>query len=744
MWNTWRISSRTDPDLIASATELRESTSRDLVVIIGGVCLAWHFAVVLGPSRELAVQAFPVVMAVVLSCVLVLWLIPKQLLAAQVIWLIGLAASIMFAVFVFQQPMLGLFYAILPLLACLTMGWPAGLLAESLVGVAAWWLVHNTSVPALPPAFALGIVVGGIVTGLLGWAANRSLLTVIQWSLSSWQRALQDTEQARDQRAELKQIQRDLVQANQELARLSDRLEVMYLVAENARRAKEEFVANVSHELRTPLNMIIGFSEMIIEAPQVYEQELPAALLSDIEAIHLNSQHLARLVDDVLDLSQIEAGRMALSRDWHSVRDIIEQAVLAVRQLFDAKGLYLETEFAPDRPRAFCDGTRIRQVMLNLLSNASRFTEQGGVRIEARQDGKDIVVSVADTGPGIASEDQERIFEPFCQLDSSMRRSHGGSGLGLSISKRFVEMHGGKMWLESPSASLGVGTTFYFSLPAESSFYTADRTRDAMRWFSPYSEYEYRARTRQSIAPVPTVIPRFLLVEEGQMLQRLFTRSLDHCEIVPIADIEDAVLELGRSPAQALIVNAPLFEAVPAPISRLSNLPYRTPAIMCWVPGEKEAARRLGVVRYLVKPVTRDRLLSALDSVDKAVESILVVDDEPDALQLFARMLASSERSYRILRAENGQRALQLLRDRQPDVMLLDLIMPGMDGFGVLQAKRQDAAIRDIPVVVISSRDPTGEPIVGNMMTVTRGGGLSMRDITVCAQAISQAMGRSE
>jgi CheY-like chemotaxis protein len=162
------------------------------------------------------------------------------------------------------------------------------------------------------------------------------------------------------------------------------------------------------------------------------------------------------------------------------------------------------------------------------------------------------------------------------------------------------------------------------------------------------------------------------------------------------------------------------------------------------VPGQEEAARRLGVVRYLIKPVTRGALLSALGSLGKAVESVLVVDDEPDALQLFARMLSSSESGYRILRAENGQRALQLLYDRQPDVMLLDLIMPGMDGFEVLQAKRQDAAIRDIPVIVISSRDPTGEPIVGNMMTISRGGGLSMRDIAVCAKAVSEAMSLSE
>ncbi|MCP4534139.1 MAG: HAMP domain-containing histidine kinase, partial [Delftia sp.] len=289
--------------------------------------------------------------------------------------------------------------------------------------------------------------------------------------------------------------------------RLSDRLKTMHQVAEEARRAKEEFVANVSHELRTPLNMIIGFSEIITESPQVYGASLPPALLADIGAIQRNSRHLSRLVDDVLDLSQIEAGRMALNKEWASLPDIIGAATLAVRPLFESKGFYLETDIPPDLPPVFCDSTRVRQVLINLLSNAGRFTERGGVRVRIERAENEIVISVSDTGPGIGVEAQQKLFEPFQQLDSSIRRRHDGSGLGLSISKRFVEMHVGKMWIES---QVGVGATIYFSLPLETPLPAIPGGGSALRWFNPYQPYE--KRTRRSKAPAPSFVPRYVLL----------------------------------------------------------------------------------------------------------------------------------------------------------------------------------------------------------------------------------------
>jgi signal transduction histidine kinase/CheY-like chemotaxis protein len=741
MWYGLRMSSKADADLFSSVTELMQSMLRTLILSVGGICLVWYVAAtVTGWWDRNFMDVSLVSMSAVTSAALALYLLPRRPLAAQAIWLLGLAGTIVLVMARFRQPEVTFFLALLPFVATITAGWPAGLVAESLLAFAVWLIPGLLRLP-YPPSYGLGVIAGGAVAGMMGWSVTQSLLTVAQWSLSSYGQARQRVAEAQEQRLELKQVQEDLVRANRELARLSDHLKAMYQVAEEARRAKEEFVANVSHELRTPLNMIVGFSEMITQSPQIYGDDLPPALLSDIDAIHLNSQHLSRLVDDVLDLSQVEAGRMALSREWTFLPDIIHAAVLAVHDLLDSKGLYLELDLPADLAPVFCDSTRIRQVVLNLLSNASRFTEHGGVRIQATQERNQVVVSVTDTGPGIAPQDQERLFEPFQQLDNSIRRRHGGSGLGLSISKRFVEMHGGKMWLES---EVGIGTTFRFSLPLEvSPLPTPVGADDARRWFSPYSEYEYRIRTGRSKAEAPVVIPRFVVLEDGETLQRLLVRYLDGFEISSVRDTEQALYELDRSPAQALIVNMPSPAGNPIGLEGLTGLPYGTPAIACWVPGTDEIAQHMGAVRYLVKPITREALLSTLDGLGEEIRSVLVVDDQLDVLQLFARMLSSAEQRYRILRADSGQRALSLLRERRPDVMLLDLIMPGMDGFQLLEEKERDPCIRDIPVVIISSRDPDGEPIVSDLLTVSRAGGLSLRNLLACIQAVSEILSPS-
>jgi CheY-like chemotaxis protein len=460
--------------------------------------------------------------------------------------------------------------------------------------------------------------------------------------------------------------------------------------------------------------------------------------MADITAIQRNSQHLTKLVNDVLDLSQIEAGRMALSKEWTSLNGIVNAAAVAVRALFASKGLYLETEVTPDLPPVFCDSTRIRQVLINLLSNAGRFTERGGVSVKAWREGDDVLLSVIDTGPGIEPEHQERIFEPFQQLDDSIRRRHKGSGLGVSISKRFVEMHEGKMWLES---EVGVGTTITFSLPLNTPSPLVLAKGSYARWFSPYQRYEGRARTCK--APAPKPIPRFVVLETGDTLLRLFRRYLDEVELVHVECIDEADLELRRSPAQALIINAASFQEAPDPADQLADLPYETPVVTCWVPGEDAVAKQLGAVRYLVKPVTREHLLSALKGLGEDIETVLLVDDKPEVLQLFGRMLASGEHGYRVFRATSGQQALDLLRERQPDAMILDLVMPGMDGFQVLLEKNEDACTREIPTIVISAKDPAGEPIVSNALTVTRNGGLSIGDLLACVQAFSEVLAPS-
>ncbi len=421
-----------------------------------------------------------------------------------------------------------------------------------------------------------------------------------------------------------------------------------------------------------------------------------------------------------------------------NLEEVIYTATSTVKDYLNNRGLYLEIDIAPSLPEIYCDEIRIRQVVLNLLSNASRFTEKGGIFMRAWQVGENVQVSVTDTGPGIAEDDQEKLFTPFQQLDNSIRRRYGGSGLGLTISKRFVELHGGKMWLES---ELGKGTSFYFSLPVlahpEPAILDGKNVR---RWFNKYENLDYLLRTHEFKAPLPTVIPRFVLLEKGNTLLRMFSRYPDEVEVVPVPGIDEALVELERSPAQALVVNEMSLDEPFQSKGSLARLPYGTPALICRVPGERQISSLLGVMHYLVKPIAREALISALEGLGVPVKNILLADDNQEALRLFSRMLAASDKGYTVIRATNGQRVLTLLRQRQPDVLLLDLVMPGMDGFQVLEEMKHDPAIRDIPVIVISSRDPSGDPVVSDNMLVSRSGGLSVGDLIRCIRVVSETL----
>ena len=618
-------------------------------------------------------------------------------------------------------------------MATLLISAPAGALTglgASVAIVAAVW----ANPAALSPAG--GALAGALVWGVLAllWLSLRPMHKSLRWSWDHYEQARVQVEQARDTQADLKQALRDLAEAGAQAVRLNQLLSAARRAAEEAERAKAEFVANVSHELRTPLNMIIGFTEMIMRSPGVYAADIPPALLADLGVVYRNSEHLSSLIDDVLDLSQMEAGRMALTRERVALAEIVEAAVVAVRPLFESKGLYLKTDVPADLPVLFCDRTRIREVVLNLLSNAGRFTEQGGVHVHARQEGAEIVVSVADTGPGIAAADQGRLFQPFEQVDGSTRRRWGGTGLGLTISKRFVELHGGHMGLES---RVGAGATFYFRLPVDP---PVAGEAGVFRWVSP--EWEYRQRARPALAPVVSPRPRLLVVERDGTLQRLLGRYLDEVEIVAAGTLEEALDEMARTPAHALVCNA---ASVAQALQSLNGaaLPEGVPAILCSVPGISQAAAELGVRDYLIKPVSRERLLGALERLGLSQGTVLIVDDEPEARRLFWRMLASADRDYRVLATASGKEALEILQSERPDCVLLDLVMPDMDGFRLLEILSQDPALAGIPTIVISALDPLGQPIVSSAFAVTRKGGLALHELLACIDGARRVLGHA-
>ena len=719
--------------------ELLRATARRLVVGTVGSALALWFFLGTNDIHLLSGRFFALGAALVLYALVALRLAGRPNPIYQATWQVGLAVLITAASALYPHSFIRHYYMLLPFTAAVTISWHAGLLMEGLI-VALLGLLSARGLAGGPlSAEGLQVVIGGALLGIVGWATIDPFFAVTSWAVYYAHRAGNALEEVRTRHQELEETKEDLLTANQETARLMDRYKALQKVAEEARQAKTEFVANVSHELRAPLNMIIGFTDMIVRSPRSYGGRVPPALLADIAVIQRNATHLSQLIDDVLDLSQIEAGRMALSRVSCALQPIVEAATAAVRPLYASKGLFLEAEVPEGLPRAFCDETRIRQILINLLSNAGRFTTQGGARVRVARTGEELVLSVADTGPGISPEDQARLFEPFQQLDSSIRRTHGGSGLGLSICKRFVEMHGGRIWLES---ELGRGTTISFSLPVEPVVEDSPPPRETFRrWISLYSAYE--PRTRPFRAELPAVLPRFVVVDRAQTIQRLFARYAQNATVTGTRDLPQAMEALQASPALALVINTPAVLSpgeLPALAQQLSHLPYETPAIACWLPSREDAARELGVIDYLVKPVMAEQLLGAIRGAIGEEGTILLVDDEPDLLQFFARVLSTASAGYRVWRASNGAQALEIMRERRPDLVVLDLILPDKDGYRVLQEKRADESIRDLPVIVLSARDPVQDAAVFGTVLVSRGNGMSARDLLALVEAVTAVL----
>ncbi len=539
MWLTIHKVKADHPEFIEETKDLLETSSQKIMIVTTVICGAFLLAIGLVRSGALSMNMVPVIFALTLVFIASFTLVSRRLILAQVVWLLGIMSVITLGLVSFKTIEIAFLYTVIPLMAVTMIGWLAGIGFGLLVIAVVIGVNIIQGGGFLPIHYFWLIGFAQILFGFIGWSIVSPLLTMLEWTSFSYHMARGHLDELRNQRVGFNQIQEDLVLANKELVRLTSSLKVMTERAEEAKRVKEEFVANVSHELRTPLNMIIGYTNLIIKSPEAYGKRIPTRLLADIGSIQRNSQHLVELINDVLDLSQVDAGRLALTRQWTSVSEIISSAVLAVQPLYLSKKLYLSTDLPDDELKIFCDGTRIREVTLNLLSNAGRFTDQGGVVVRARREMGNLLVSVTDTGPGIAPVDQQRIFEPFQQLDRALHHRTGGSGLGLSISRRFVEMHDGKMWLES---ELGRGTSFHFRVPIEPLVSGSVGVSGASRWVNPYMDRVYEVRNRPFQAPQPEYTPRLVIVEQGESLAHLLTRYMDQVEFTSFPSMKDAAI----------------------------------------------------------------------------------------------------------------------------------------------------------------------------------------------------------
>jgi len=548
------------------------------------------------------------------------------------------------------------------------------------------------------------------------------------WLEEYFERARLSLEEARGRKAELEQALESLAHANRQLALASQRNGTLRRIAEQAERTKATFVANVSHEFRTPLNMIIGLVDLIAEAPEIYAVSLSPKMRDDLGVVHRNCEHLSKMIDDVLDLTRAEAGQISLHKERVDLRSIIDNSVSVVRPLLEKKRLSMRVEVADEVPDVYCDGTRIQQVILNLLSNAARFTDEGGIALGAiRQDGL-VLVTVTDTGPGIATKDADRVFEPFVQATGSRWQGKDGSGLGLSISKQFVRLHGGRMWLES---ELGAGTSFHFTLPisapVEPVAKPAHRIREDWVWLEPAFQAARAGSSKE------TLRPRVIVCDESGTIAQEFARHDDVVEFVGTRGVPDTIRELDCCPAHVVLVNAAAPDGIWPVVEAVSREAPGTPVIGYSVPRLAQRALGAGARGHLVKPVTRADLRAALHAVGKPVRRVLIVDDDPDVLGLFSRMLHVCDETIEVLTANSGRDGLDLVRRARPDLVLLDIVMPEMDGWQVLEEIVRDRRTEQVPVYFVSAQDAADEPLRSRFMLVAMGDGIPLTKLLQCS-----------
>jgi len=463
--------------------------------------------------------------------------------------------------------------------------------------------------------------------------------------------------------------------------------------AESANRTKSTFLANMSHELRTPMNAIIGYSEMLIEEA---EDSGLTDLSPDLQKIRSAGKHLLALINDILDLSKIEAGKMTVYVEEFRVADMIADVASTIQPLIQKNGNQLEIVQADREWMMKSDLTKVRQTLFNLLSNASKFTENGRITVTIERDpaAARIRFSVADSGIGMNAEQLSRLFQAFSQADASTTRKYGGTGLGLVISRKFCQMMGGDITV---SSEVGVGTTFTVELP------------DTL------------------IAPAPDVVPvpsapearaertkpLILVIDDDADAAELLKRNLTKGGYdVVTATSGKAGLDLAARMQPAAItldVMMPgmdgwsVLHALKADAKTL-----HIPVVMVSMLQDRELGFTLGAAEYLTKPVNNDRLRQMIRRYAGAADGYaLVVDDEPSNRHLLARLLEKEK--IRVVEAENGRVALERVAEQRPSVILLDLMMPEMDGFEFVRRLRADPALADTPVIVLTAKELTQE-----------------------------------
>jgi signal transduction histidine kinase/CheY-like chemotaxis protein len=636
-------------------------------------------------------------------------LLDKRPVLAQHLLVWGLTVGLLAAMWLFPNPWL-------PFLGLLLIFIDTMLIAGSewatagLVTALAAWLKYNElrfySLPELLVTLALG--------GVVAWLTVGTLYAAMQWLRTAQQKADRLLDEVRDQRAELSGTLKSAELANAFLYRTQRELIEARKAAEEARLMKEQFAANISHELRTPLNLIMGFSEVMYLSPQVYGTvNWPRTLRRDVYHIYHSSRHLVEMINDILDLSRFEMTGFSLNKESTPLETLLKDTV----EIFRNHPVQLETDIAPNLPILKIDRTRIRQVLLNLLNNAQRFTMKGTVQLAASQIDDEILIRVSDTGLGIPEEKLPHIFDEFYQVDHSLTRSHQGAGLGLAISKRFIEAHGGRIWVESQE---GIGTRFFFTLPINPQAHvSSERSRNA-----PEPQW-------------PQGRPRILVLDPDPGVPALMKRYLEEYDVLQVENADQLSEAVMLHHPQVVVRNVP-----PNKTYSYENIAVPVPVIDCSLPSHAWITEELAIEAFLTKPITSERLLSEIERI-KNVRNILIIDDDRGFFQLIQRLLAATGRNFKVSHAYDGEEGLVMMRMQRPDLVLLDMVIPGhSNGIQTREQMRQDSELADIPIILLTAASPFEDILAqsDSKIVVHRSDGLQPDEILSCLHAVTNIL----
>ncbi|TLD43176.1 MAG: sensory transduction histidine kinase [Candidatus Jettenia ecosi] len=528
-------------------------------------------------------------------------------------------------------------------------------------------------------------------------------------------------------------LQSSYAMLEQRIAEKTAHLQKANVELERANKLKSEFLANMSHELRTPLNAIIGFAEVLRDK---IVGELNEEQTEFIKDIHSSGQHLLQMINDILDLSKIEAGKMVLQYEVFLIPEAISDVDTILKGLAGKKKLQMKAIIQPEVNAIEADRVKFKQILYNLLSNAIKFTSHNGcITTNVRIVDNKLQVSVTDTGIGMRPEEKEKVFKEFWQADSSFSRKYEGTGLGLALTKRIIDMHGGNIWFES---EYGKGSTFYFSLPLK-----------AQHKLPKPKETEVKPRHGEQ--PRKKSVKTILVVEDDRMAADLLTMHLENAgyRVIVAVDGEDAIKKVKecRPFLITLDVMLPKIDGWDV-LSQLKNSQdtAHIPVIIVSIVDNKELGYSLGAAEYLIKPIDRKRLLhtvhaclSAEKDKDRPMK-ILVVDDDEKAVKYLSTLLEDA--GFDVIKAYSGNAGINLAINSNPDLIILDLIMPDISGFDVVEKLRTHPTARGIPIIICSAKDVTPEDkniLNGNILAIVQKGNHTKEDLLSAVKKIEQS-----